>query len=385
MPPDAPRVHPHQALAVYAETLASGATVVVFGDASSGLGERLIELGARSVSVLDPDADRARRLTGHAAVGVSIAPYAADRVIVGGVDLAIVADLGLFERPSELVARLKALVGADGVVLLAAQNRDASVAPAPAAHGFEYYELFDLVAGAFKYVTMLAELPFRGVALVALGEEAEAAVSVDTQLAGEARSPQRFLVTASQRDVVLEPYMVVELPTEPSEPVAPRRAEAPPQRVTELSAAVEAASRKYEAAEARASTVERDAAQAAAAAAGEVKRFEEMLRDRAKAARALEVELERRDRMVRELVASMENGVDALAPAPPAVAPPVDHLSAENARLRELLDAMAVEAARREGDIRSLSWTIAELERRLKGDVTPGAGVEGRDVATESR
>jgi hypothetical protein len=359
---------------VYAEALATGATVMVFGDAANGVGELLLTLGARSVTVRDPDAARARRLA-SGSPGVSIEPYASERSGLGGVDLAIVPDLGLFAQSTEVVAALKGLVGDDGVVLLGAQNRETADDPA---HAFEYYELFDRVAGAFRYVTMLAELSFEGVALVALGEEDEAAVSVDTQLAGPSRVPQRFLVVASQREVALDPYMVVELPAPPEheEPEAPPA----PDRSAELQAAVEVATRRSEeaqrqaaaseqrasAAEQRAIASERVAAESAEGAAGEVRRFEDMLRERAKAGRALEVELERRDRMVRELVASLENGAETQPVATPApAAAPVADVEVENARLRETLDTMAAEAARREGDIRALRWTIAELERRL--------------------
>src|SRR5436305_1331286 len=44
------------------------------------------------------------------------------------------------------------------------------------------------------------------------GEEEEPAVSVDTQLAGETEAPQAFIALASQQDVRLEPYAIVQLP-----------------------------------------------------------------------------------------------------------------------------------------------------------------------------
>lgn len=52
-----PRTDAIHALAVYAESLADGRRVVVFGEATLGLGERLVELGARTVVEVVPGDD----------------------------------------------------------------------------------------------------------------------------------------------------------------------------------------------------------------------------------------------------------------------------------------------------------------------------------------
>ena len=96
----------------------------------------------------------------------------------------------------------------------------------------------------------------------------------------------------------------------------------------------------------------------------ELARFEEALRDRGQAVRELEAELARRDRMIKDLVGALEDqGPSAV---PEATEPAIDDaLATENVRLRERVDAMAFELARREGEAQATTWTIAELERRL--------------------
>ncbi len=398
MDPKLLRVHPQQALAVYAESLAAGGTVALFGDASLGLGARLVDLGARDVHVWDPDPRRARIEAEHARDGVTVRAYDTPGSRPRSVDLVIVPDLGLFEDAPGLVSRARELVGEEGVLLAGAANRD--VATGEGVRVFEYYELFDLVAKHFSAITMIAELPFHGVALVTLGEESESSgVSVDTQLAaGEARVAERFVVVASQRDVVLEPYTVVELPPpreaqeteiDAAPPAPSERAEAleallrdRDRQISELSSQLEhqrsmvalagtaaadalEAARRAESTEARARAFERELFQLTEANASEIRRFEDMLRERAQATRSLETELARRDQMVRELVGTLEEGL--AGPSPETSTSRVDEeVAEENARLRELLDTLALDVARREADARATAWTVSELERRLE-------------------
>jgi hypothetical protein len=417
MPSKTLRVHPHQALAVYAESLAGGGTFALFGDSSVGLAEQLVELGASSVQVWDPDPRRAGAQAERSSDAVTVKRYDASGPRTRSVHLAIIADLGLFDNPSEVLARGRDVVGDEGVLLVGAANRDVAK---DGARAFEYYVLFDLVAAHFTAVTMVAELPFRGVALVALGEDGEASgVSVDTQLAGDARVADRFLVVASQRDVAPQPYTVVELPPESEaddddESSAALRAQAArteqveallrdrDRQVAELSSQVERlqasaqgasvaaeelqeVSRRAESTEARALTFERELAQMGEANAVEIRRFEDILRERSQTARGLETELARRDTMVRELVDTLDEGVEALGLLPPE--PPVSQaegdLSEENGRLRELLDSLALDVARREAEARGTAWTVSELERRLKratGSAEPDGGLTVPDT-----
>jgi len=192
MQPRTPRVHPEQALAVYAEPLAAGRRVVVFADPAVGLLERLEDLGADTVVLLTPDDDL-------------------EELRAARFDLAIVPDLTLFDDPAALLACVRRLLGDTGAALIAAPNRDAAEAHETGA--LDYYALFDLVAREFADVRMIAQLPFHGVALAEVGDEDESpAVSVDTQLADTDRAPEAFVALASQRGTSLDPYAIVQLP-----------------------------------------------------------------------------------------------------------------------------------------------------------------------------
>jgi hypothetical protein len=211
------------ALCIYAESLAAGRRVVVIGDASLGLQERLVELGARTVHVYDPVAARALALASTGAgraVSVRALPEGDFDVRDGAFDLALVPDLGVLHEPAALLARLRRVVGVTGAVILAAKNRDVAEAGTPS---FDYYELYDLVSLQFASVRMVAQLPFVGVTLAELGEdEVEGGVAVDTQLAGASGPPDVFIAVAAQADVApdLARYTIVQLPA-PTEPPPP--------------------------------------------------------------------------------------------------------------------------------------------------------------------
>jgi hypothetical protein len=432
--------HAPHALAVYAESFAVDRRVALVGDSSVGLADRLIDLGAQAVLVWDPDEERAAREAVSAPAGVVVRPlpFEDDDVRPGAVDLALVTDLALFDDPQSVLALVRRVVGDEGVAIVAASNRDLAPADAPA---FDYYELFDLVAGEFEDVRMVAQLAFYGVALAELGREDEPpSVSVDTQLAPAGRAPEAFVAVASSGGVALEPYCIVELPAAEARLEEGEEAEAAEEeddsaqlaealdeararlaelerasavaqaayaeehreraariaelersgahratQLAELSVEVEEMRSAAEAGRVAAAQVEElarraDRAERALAAAApelarmseaqsaEHARFEDALRDRAHAIRALEAEVARRDRMVRELVERLEesDGLGAPAPAERVEPAPADDVVArENVALREKLDSLALELARREGEAQAAAWAVAELERRV--------------------
>jgi hypothetical protein len=448
MDPMVVRVTSQLALAVYAESLAERGHVTVFGDSSLGLASTLVRLGARAVEVLDPDSGRARIESERAPSGVVVRAFSRNQPEVRDVDLVIVPDLGCFPDPADILARLRRMVGGEGAVVVAAANREAA-ADADAT-AFDYYELFDLVAAEFDCVRMIAQLPFYGVTLAELGEDGPSpAVSVDTQLA-ETRSPDLFVALASQRDVRLDAYSIVELPQPPqlavevaavSSAEAERRCEAleaqndelrarmadmdrlaetvtslerelversqfaaelaavvadRTERLTELTSELETAravaeagsmaadtvdeiARRVDLAENRAAVLEgelRHAAEHAVGRSEEHDRLEEALRERARTVRDLEAEVARRDQMIHELAGALEETAGGAQPAPE----PADDMAArdkENGGLRERLDALALELARREGESQASVWQIAELERRL------AQGVAGSGTASD--
>ncbi len=206
------------ALCVYAEPIVSGRRVVLIDDASRGLGARLTALGARLVHTYDPDGGRARveasRGTRGMARTVRELPAGDFDVRDGAYDVAIVPDLGLVSDPAPVLARLRKLLGNDGVALIGAHNPEARFRLSePPKRPLDYYELYDLVALQFANVRMIAQVPFVGVTLAELGGEGEAEVTVDTQLVGEGDPPALFLALAAQSDVRLAEYAIVQLPS----------------------------------------------------------------------------------------------------------------------------------------------------------------------------
>jgi hypothetical protein len=131
-------------------------------------------------------------------------------------------------------------------------------------------------------------------------------------------------------------------------------------------------------AEARAAVLEAELATIADAHAGEIMQLESVLLERAQALKALEEELSRRERMVKQLILSLEEQAPPQADADAEgnredAKEQIDAMRADNDRLRARLDALALEAARREGDAATNAWRITELERQLEQQ-TGGAG-----------
>ena len=144
-------------------------------------------------------------------------------------------------------------------------------------------------------------------------------------------------------------------------------------------AQVEQLAARAERAERARAEVEPEMARILDAQAAELLGFEQALRERAQTIRSLEAEVVRRERLVRELVGALDEHAGLRAeerpprPAAPEATALVDEgaslveaaLTAENAQLRQRLDALALELARREGEAQATSWGIAELERKL--------------------
>lgn len=392
MEPSARERELKEALAVYVGSLAVDARVVLFGDASLGIAERLLEAGARVVYVWDPDPERARAAAERASRGVYVQAYP-PREAVRTAELVLVPDLGLFDDTRETVARARQVAGESGIALIRALNSE--TAPSEAARAFDYYDLFELVAGSFSSVRMVAELAFEGVALVVLGEELDdaPAVSVDTQLAEGDRPVAAFVAVAGECEIGLDPYAIIELRKAAGDgavsgwAIALAEAQAVAEglearlqeqtaRCAELESELAVQAGRLSSLLAEVDELRRELASSDEARAAEVLQLESALRERAQALRSLEAELARRDEIVRDLVSSLDEGGAFERSIVPEVAAssastPVDAARNptgdvdENARLRRKLDALATDLARREADAHATGWTVAELERRL--------------------
>ncbi len=467
------------ALTVYVEPLVADARVAVLGDGELGLDVRLLELGARTVHLYDPDPDRVARIADEVPRGVSARMLRDDfDVRDGAFDLVVIPDVGGLPDAAGAIVRLRRILDPRGAVVAMGRARTAggggALFPELVPATIEYAELYDLFALQFENVTMTGVLPFNGVVFAELGAGDDLTVSVDTRLV-EPEPPGIFVVVASRdEEPVLDPYAIVQidreadaeedpdavddvggLPTQLIDalPVAVAirahedaleaaaafaamqlkaeilaqqleehraRLASGEQRAAELESILSAAQvaigtleRRLIAAEqglrerddriaaldaeldqrdeagenalsttylqpadlahavARAERAERAEAAlllVADAHGAETTGIEAQLRERASVIAGLEKELDRREHLVRELVASLEEARDPsgvpltfeAAPAMPGVAPE------EAARLRRKLDELALEVARREGELTAQTWRITELENEKR-------------------
>ncbi len=208
------------ALLVYAEPLAANAHAVVIGDSEGPVAARLIELGARSVYVFDPDPARAASVARDVPRGVLVRPFVDDLdVRDGAFDLAVIPDLADLNDPRRAIERLRSAVASNGALIALGRARVAD-AVAPPFSGrlgqaaLPYDELYDLFAAQFEEVTLAGVVPFTGVVFAQLGGDSdEPAVSVDTRLVSP-DPPSVFVVVASQereRRAELDPYAIIQI------------------------------------------------------------------------------------------------------------------------------------------------------------------------------
>lgn len=195
-----------QALSVFSESFVRDRRVVVVGDSALGIGERLLDLGARTVHLYDT-AEGAPRDPG--ARGLTVRRLTGDfEVRDGAFDLALVPDLGDVPDPSGLLTRLRRVVSESGALVCAAKNPQ--LFPG---EGIDYSELYDMVALQFEHVVVSGQIAWGGVAFARLGDEGEARdVTVDSQLVAEPPPIEGYVLVASQSDVEPDGYVIVQLP-----------------------------------------------------------------------------------------------------------------------------------------------------------------------------
>ncbi len=213
------RVHPAIALTVYAEELVAGARAAIFGSAALGLAEELAERGARLVHVYDTDGARVAEATAKRhdrTIFYAPLPESGDvGVRDGAFDLVIVPDLSLADDAGALLALVRRVLSPAGAALIASPNTEASrpliSIPMPLS-ALGYYELYEAVAAHFTTVRMIGQAPFVGYAVAEFSVE-DPEPTIDSSLAeAEGKEPDWFWALASDRDVRLEPFALIELP-----------------------------------------------------------------------------------------------------------------------------------------------------------------------------
>lgn len=364
--PQLPSLHlrtAEPALAVYVEPLVRDRRVLVVGDASRDVGGALVESGARSVHVYDPDPARAARVT-VTPRGVVVRPLPVSfEVRDGAFDCAVVTDLGAVPSPDALLESLARLVADDGAVVVVARNGAAPHAEG----GFDYTELFDLVALRFERVRMFAILPFAGALVAELGLEEEPEVSVDTRLGAEAPIPERFCVVASRDDVAVDSFSIVELPHDAfGRPEAADRA-----ALAEMTLKAEVLAAQVDDQRTRISRLDAEASRARLVSEIEAERTELSARADDAEARAHEAGVAR-DRLAGELATARERAgeLEAL----------LARRDAELASLEGRLAGATRIAVEQDDTIASLVGRVAELEGEAAGP-----DLEGARVALEAR
>jgi hypothetical protein len=208
-------------LGVYGEELAHGARAAIFGSATLGLAEELVDRGARLVHVYDTDAGRIAEANARShdrSIFYAPLPEGGDvGVRDGAFDFVLVPDLSLFADPAAIMALVRRVTSSLGAALIASPNIDAK-APlmrvSAAGKALGYYELYEAIATHFPSVRMIGQAPFVGYAVAELSVE-DPEPTIDSSLAeSEGKEPDWFLALASDRNLRLDPFALIELPVQ---------------------------------------------------------------------------------------------------------------------------------------------------------------------------
>jgi SAM-dependent methyltransferase len=215
-----PAPRPSIALAAYVEPLAEGRRVLVFGDATADLAERLLQRGARLVHLYDPDPARAAQGAAESASRqITYAPLNEGDLALrdGAFDVAIIEDVTELGDVGALLRRVKRALSARGAVFVGCPNPDVNVGLLGATHrsrvAIDYYSLYDAVSAEFEHVRMLGQTPFVGYAIVDFAPDGEPLPALDNGFVpGGAEEPEWFIALGSRRSIVLDEFSIVQLP-----------------------------------------------------------------------------------------------------------------------------------------------------------------------------
>ncbi|MCZ7687220.1 MAG: hypothetical protein M5U28_54190 [Sandaracinaceae bacterium] len=339
-------------------------------------------------------------------------------------DLVIVPDLpgaGLAsEEKIEEIARWLA----DGGVLVAGTPDPDGPAASPTALAYE--ALFDLLDPAFEQVRMLGQAPFAGFSVVDFAPSTELEVTFDGSiLEGAGESAERYYALCSDREVTLDAYAVVQVPSAAAPAGEARGQGAREAGASDLAERLREQQDALDAANVHAEEIERELEEARHQIAGtraelerarerseqargerdalearvrgleaqieglsereadgeEYARLEAALQERGHELTELRVEVERRGTLVRDLVEELrEKGVRA-APREPAPSPALaTTLEWTPEQLHRALHAQLDEAVQRvvaaEAEKAELSFRLDEVrgelamaERRFAGEL----------------
>jgi SAM-dependent methyltransferase len=215
-------LQPSIALCAYAEPLASNRRVLVFGNALGSLPAQLMERGARSVHVCDIDAVRVSEAAArNRSTQIAFSSLADSDLSLrdAAFELAVVDNLGAYD-PLQLLRTVKRALGPRGAAVIACPNPEAAFpllrtsARDAGAASLDYYALYDAVAAEFEHVRMLGQTPFVGYAIADFSASGEPEPALDTSFVpGGAEEPDFFIALASNQELRLDEFAVIQLPT----------------------------------------------------------------------------------------------------------------------------------------------------------------------------
>lgn len=370
--PESTREHADLALAVYVEELAARRRVLFVGDAASAVPERLSSV-ARSVEVVSPRTrTRGTRRGGRILPRPWPSPQDAHSW-----DLVLVPDLLWAGAPAtERIAEMAEWLTPRGVLVVGAEERE---------DGVDYESLYGLLSERFDWVRMLGQAPFSGWSVVDFATPPdEVEITFDgSLLGGTGEAPARFLALCAAREIVLDPYSIVQVPFA-------RHEEAPRADSRELStvrARAEQAERRLEqigqesAKDARKLGEAREQVESLAQELAEARnelsrlcepppdedhtRLESALAERAHELIELRHEIERRGVLVRDLVeelTELRRIANAVEPTPPMGAPPSSGSSEDWPEMVAHARARAVEA---EAAVAEMGFRLDQLRGEL--------------------
>lgn len=241
------------ALAVYVEDLVAHKKVLFVGDPTSAAPERLSR-NARSVDVVSTRS-RVRGTRRGGRIASRRWPGPEDE---GRWDVVLVPDLpGAGLASEEKIEELGRWLAPGGVLVAGTPDPQG---PAGSPTALAYEALFDLLDPAFEHVRMLGQAPFAGFSLVDFAPSTELEVTFDGSiLEGGGESAERYYALCSDREVALDPYAVVQVPSAvaPSGEVRPREERAPA-RGPDLSARLREQQDALDAANVHAEEIERE-------------------------------------------------------------------------------------------------------------------------------
>jgi SAM-dependent methyltransferase len=373
---DQPALSASVVLAAYAELVVAAGRVLVVGEATTPLVERLLERGARLVHVVDPDATRvAEAATHNADRHVSFAPLGPGGLPVrdGAFDVAIVENLAALGEPATVLRQVRRALGARGTAIIASPNPDAPARLLPRAEAgtaLDYYALYDLVVEVFGDVKMLGQSPFVGYSIAEFAPEAEPEPVLDAEFVpGGVEEPEWYLAVAAREGAGLEPLNVIQLP---ARDVLAAATSSPLEAQLRTARAAERHARER-LADVETELARRGAEGNAAEAAAQVERLESELRRRDAWARQLE-----------ERAATADERADAVQAELDTAESRVTEVSRELAEVRAELAELRRGGAKTEERARELAEVRAELaEVRAELAEVRRGGVKTEERARE--